>query len=239
MNRVNLIQESYQRLFPEKEFSYLTDMEYNRRLSNFNANISYSYNRIKINLNLQWKDIDDEIKIGLIQHLLLKVFKKKNKKNTVNIELYNNFIKNIPTLTPKTKDDPVLNSSFTRVNNVFFSDSLEKPNLIWGSRAYRKLASYNFHEDAVTVSSIFCDAEEEVLDYLMYHELLHKYHKFKHKNGRSSFHTRAFREDESKYPQQNEIEKKIEDIIRSKKGNKRKEQKQKNKKENFWRFMLG
>ena len=72
-----LIRESFQRLFPNKEWNYQEDMEYNRRLSNFNANISLRRDKIKVNLNLEWKDIDDEIKIGLIQHLLLKIFKKK------------------------------------------------------------------------------------------------------------------------------------------------------------------
>ena len=95
---MNLIQESFQRLFPEKEFSHQTYFEYNRRLSSFNANILLRNNKISVHLNLQWKDIDNEIKIGLIQTLLLKVFKRKV--NTSNIELYNNFIKNIPACIP-------------------------------------------------------------------------------------------------------------------------------------------
>ena len=212
---MTLIQESFQRLFPEKEFHYKTVLEYNRRLSNFNANIKLKYNTIYVNLNLQWKDIDDEIKIGLIQHLLLKILKKKS--NSANIELYNNFIKNIPLLTPKTKSDPVLKESFNRINEQFFNLKMEKPNLTWGQQAFRKLASYNFHDDTVTVSSIFKDAQQEVLDYLMYHELLHKHHQFNHKNGRSRFHTKEFRAAEKLYPQQEEIEKKINQIIRNKK----------------------
>lgn len=216
---MDLIQESFHRLFPDREFTCQTEMEYNRRLSNFNANIKLCQNTIFVNLNLQWKDIDAEIKIGLIQHLLLKLFKQK--KNSPNIELYNNFIKNIPILTPKTKTDPILEESFHRVNAQFFYNSLEKPNLEWGQKAYRKLASYNFHDDTVTVSNIFSDAEGKVLDYLMYHELLHKFHKFKHKNGRSSFHTKTFKEDEARYPDYQEIEKKITGIIRSKKSRKK------------------
>ncbi|MDP3734239.1 MAG: hypothetical protein Q8R37_03340, partial [Nanoarchaeota archaeon] len=73
---MDLIQESFQRLFPEQEFRYKTAMEYNRRLSHFNANVKLEYNTLSVNLNLQWKDIDDEIKIGLIQHLLLKILKQ-------------------------------------------------------------------------------------------------------------------------------------------------------------------
>ena len=64
---MNLIQESYQRLFPEKEFPFEAELEYNRRLSLFNANISLRRNQLNLHLNLQWKDIDNEIKIGLIQ----------------------------------------------------------------------------------------------------------------------------------------------------------------------------
>ena len=74
---MNLIQESFQRLFPTKEFSYHAEIEYNRRLSDFNANIRLQHNRLSLHLNLQWKDIDEEIKIGLIQHLLLRIFKER------------------------------------------------------------------------------------------------------------------------------------------------------------------
>lgn len=212
---MDLIQESFQRLFPDKEFRYKTAMEYNRRLSHFNANIKLEYNQLSVNLNLQWKDIDDEIKIGLIQHLLLKILKQR--KNTANIELYHNFIKNIPVLTPKTNIDPVLEASFNRINEHFFATGIEKPNLIWGQQAFRKLASYNFHDDTITVSSIFKNARVEVLDYLMYHELLHKHHQFKHNNGRSRFHTKEFRDAEHFYPKHELMEKEINQLIRSQK----------------------
>ncbi len=218
---MNLIQESYQRLFPDKDFSYQEEMEYNRRLGDFNANISLHKDTIKVNLNLQWKDIDEEIKIGLIQHLLLKIFKnnkiKNSKKNTANIELYNNFVRNIPLLTPKTKTDRALEESFNRVNGRFFSSEMEKPNLAWGTESRRKLAGYNFHNDTITISTVFKDAANEVLDYLMYHELLHKHHKFRHKNGRSSFHTREFRRDEKLFQNHNIMEENISRIIAKRK----------------------
>lgn len=217
---MNLIQESYQRLFPEKEFSYQTELEYNLRLSDFNSNIHLYGNKISLHLNLQWKDIDDEIKIGLVQSLLLRILKKKV--NTMNIELYNNFIRNIPLLTQKINFDPHLEESFQRVNGEFFNQELEKPNLSWGSASTRKLASYNFHNDTVTVSTIFKESNLEVLDYLMYHELLHKQQKYYHKNGRSFFHTGVFRTAENLYPNKNGIEREIQKIIRSSRGVKKK-----------------
>lgn len=210
---MNLLKESYRRLFPNKDFLYQTEMEYNRRLSDFNANIQLHKNKIILHLNLQWKDIDPEIKIGLIQHLILKIFKKKNK-TTHNIELYNNFIKKIPILTKKTKSHPVLEQSFRRINQNFFYNQLEQPNLEWGTNSIRKLASYNFHNDTVTISTIFKETKENILDYLMYHELLHKQQKFQHKNGRSYYHTRKFRKAENLYPDKTQIDKEINQIIK-------------------------
>ena len=210
---MTLIQESFQRLFPEKDFNYHTQLEYNRRLSSFNANITCTLTKIKIHLNLQWKDIDDEIKIGLIQHLLLKVFKKKI--TTTNIQLYHNFIKNIPILTPKTKIDPYLHASFQRIQTKFLQN-IELPNLQWGADAKRKLAHYNFHNDTVTLSSLFKEAPQHIIDYLMYHELLHKKHQFNHKNGRSSYHNKQFREEEAIYPNFKQIDKEISLFLRTK-----------------------
>ena len=221
---MNLIQTSYQRLFPDTQLPYQTAMEYNRRLSDFNANIRLSRNTLFLHLNLQWKDIDEEIKIGLVQHLLLRILKKKG--NTPNIDLYHNFIRNIPTLMPKTKNDQMLESSFVRINHQFFQNHVEQPNLEWGTNSFRKLASYNFHNDTITVSTLFTDARAEILDFLMYHEMLHKHHKFKHHNGRSSFHTREFREAEHAYPDHEMIEKEITAILR-----------QKRRRTSWWRFL--
>ena len=210
---MSLIQESFNRLFPDKEFTYQTRMEYNRRLSDFNANISLHKNTIRINLNLQWKDIDEEIKIGLIQHLLSRVFKEK--RHTPNIDLYHNFTKNIHILTPKTKFDSQLESSFVRLNQLFFFNQLKSPNLQWGQASTRRLAHYNFHNDTITISTIFKEASQEVLDYVMYHELLHKHFKFSHKNGRSSYHSKEFREAERRYPNYKKKEREISQLIRT------------------------
>jgi predicted SprT family Zn-dependent metalloprotease len=210
---MELIKESYQRLFPNKEFLYQTTLEYNRRLSPFNANITLHKNKIKINMNLEWKSIDEEIKIGLIQHLLLRILKKKA--NTTNIDIYTNFTKNIHILTPKNKIDPHLEQSFNRVNNQFFQNALEKPNLIWGKNSKRKLACYNFHNDTISVSTIFKENDTTVLDYIMYHEMLHKHLKFKQNNSRHAYHTKEFKEAERLYPHYKEIEKQINTIIRS------------------------
>jgi hypothetical protein len=200
---MTLITQAYEQLF-QKESIYQTSMEYNRRLAPFNANIRLHKHHLRVNLNLEWKGIDNQIKIGLIQHLLLRLF--KSKRHTQNIDLYNNFLRNIDVLTPKDNIDPHLEVTFEKLNTQFFFNQLEKPNLQWGTASFRKLGSYNFHNDTITVSTLFKDASEDVLGYLVYHEMLHKHHKFSHKNGRSSYHSTAFRQDEKQYPNQPEME---------------------------------
>lgn len=232
---MSLIQESFQRLFPEKEWKYLSEIEYNRRLSNFNANISMRHQKIKVNFNLEWKDIDDEIKIGLIQHLLLKIFKKKG--NTHNIDLYNNFVRNIDILAVKDTFDPVLEKSYNRLNTQFFDNTLEKPNLVWGKESFRKLASYNFHNDTITMSTIFKGGKQEMLDQVMYHELLHKFFKFGHKDGRNSFHSPEFRRAERKFPSFHEIEIEIGQLIRTKKRMKTINENKERKNGSLWDFI--
>ncbi|PIN88014.1 hypothetical protein COV12_00730 [Candidatus Woesearchaeota archaeon CG10_big_fil_rev_8_21_14_0_10_32_24] len=232
---MSLIQESFQRLFPERTWNYEEETEYNRRLSDFNANISLRHQKIKINMNLQWKDIDDEIKIGLIQHLLLKILKKKG--NTHNIDLYNNFVKNIDILTVKDNFDPLLEKSFDRLNALFFDNTLEKPNLIWGKESFRKLASYNFHNDTIVMSTIFKDEKQKMLDHVMYHELLHKFFKFAHNNGRNSFHSPEFRRAERKFPYFHEIEREIGQLIRTKKRMKTIRENKQHKNGSLWDFI--
>lgn len=215
---MNLIQEAFQRLFPERTFDFQGVLKYNKKLGDFNANIRLQENLLRINLNHKWKEIEPEIKIGLIQTLLLKMLAKKygerQRGRTFNIELYNSFIKKIPSFTQKTKTEPSLEEAFQRVNQNYFSRQLEKPNLSWGAASFRKLACYNFHNDTVVVSAVFREAPGEVLDYLLYHELLHKKEKFNYKNNRNYFHTRKFRKAEGLFLNKKQIEGKINQIIR-------------------------
>src|SRR3989344_474616 len=225
---MNLIEESFQRLFPEQHFSYATELLYNRKLGHLNANIRHTPRTIAVHLNLHWKAIVNEIKIGLVQHLLLKVFKQRGR--TPNIILYHNFIKNAHLVAPKTKTDPTLEASFQRMNGHFFSNALEQPNLQWGKAAFRKLASYNFQSDTITVSTLFQQAASELLDYLLYHEMLHKHFKFRNTKERCSYHSREFREAERQYPEQEKREKEIEALIRN-------QQRTLRRKKGFWGWL--
>jgi hypothetical protein len=71
-----------------------------------------------------------------------------------------------------------LDESFNRVNAAYFQSGLVQPELCWSPvRARRILGSYQERYDRLIISRVFDSLAVPlfVLDYLMYHELLHKF----------------------------------------------------------------
>ncbi|MBR9692917.1 M48 family metallopeptidase [Candidatus Woesearchaeota archaeon] len=62
-----------------------------------------------------------------------------------------------------------------------------------------KLGHYEYATDTISISTALKEAPE-LLDYVLYHEMLHKKHKFtESKGGNTRSHTKAFRDEEKKY----------------------------------------
>jgi predicted metal-dependent hydrolase len=163
---------------------------------------------MQFSLSRLWKNVDEEIQIGLVQSLVVRMGKLRNI-NTSEMKLYESFIKGLSKYARKHIYDPQLEESFNRVNDAFFSGGMEKSNLIFASESFHKLGSYEYGTDTVYISTIFKDLpidEQKFLDYVMYHELLHKKHTFNVKNGRHRAHTTAFRTDEKKFGPESEEE---------------------------------
>ncbi|MBI2649994.1 SprT-like domain-containing protein [Candidatus Woesearchaeota archaeon] len=203
----SIIEEAFQQLYPEKELKYNFSLKYSRKFKPYNANVKLRNNNLMFNLSRNWKKISKEIQIGLIQELLGKIL--KNKKKTINIELYNLFMKNVHLAVPKTKTDAILEESFNRVNDAYFNGMLDKPNLEWGNNSINKLGSYEYGSDTITISTIFKNEKKELLDYVMHHEMLHKKFKFQSKNGRNVHHSSEFRRMEAKFENRDLAEKEI------------------------------
>ena len=124
------------------------------------------------------------------------------------------FLKNVRIAVPKTKTDDILEASFNRNNDNFFNGMLDIPNLQWGSSSTSKLGSYEYGSDAITISMIFRHADPMLLDYVMYHEMLHKKFKFESKNGRTLHHSPEFKRMEAKFPNRDLMEKEISKLAR-------------------------
>jgi len=96
-----------------------------------------------------------------------------------------------------------LEESFRRVNEDYFHGQLEQPDLCWSPvRARRILGSYQERNDRLIISQLFDTPKVPlfVLDYLMYHELLHKFLGIGRRNdGKRCMHGKEFREIEKQF----------------------------------------
>ena len=96
-----------------------------------------------------------------------------------------------------------LDEIFERVNRIFFQNKLEKPVLSWSQKKTRRLFG---HQDAVhntiVISRTLDDSRvpQFVVEFVLYHELLHIVHPTRVVNGKRQIHSTAFRRDEKKFP---------------------------------------
>ena len=91
---------------------------------------------------------------------------------------------------------------FARLNRRYFDNALSKPALSWSARRTKRiLGHHDAVHDAIVISRSL-DLESVpvyVLEYVMYHEMLHVKHKSRVINGRRIFHTPAFRTEERRF----------------------------------------
>ena len=207
---MKLVKESFQKLYPKKIFLFNAKLKYSKACKGYNANIKLYNNIIEARLSKRWININKEIQMGLIQSLLVKLF--KNKKRTTNIDLYNNFIKNIHIAIPKINSHPLLESSFDRVNKKYFSELIERPNLEF-NKSVNKLGSYEYGSDIITITKYLKDAPQGILDYVMYHEMLHKKYKFNNTGIKTNHHPKEFKEEEEKFENSEIIEKQLKKLV--------------------------
>jgi len=102
-----------------------------------------------------------------------------------------------------------LNEIFARVNDAYFGGLMLKPALTWNrTLTARKFGHYQPGRDTIMISITLDDPEVPAfaLDFVMYHELLHKKHGSMTVNGRRVSHSPAFRAEEKRFAQYYEAE---------------------------------
>jgi hypothetical protein len=203
----SLVERAYKDLFPESEAEYAFSIVYTGRLKPYGANVSIRPGSMQFKLSRKWYGVSPEIQMGIIQELMLKILKKK--KNTMYIDLYNNFVKSLHLAIPKDLNEPQLEASFNRINERYFLGLVERPNLKWGQESTRTFGSYDFKTDTIKISTIFKDTEDKYLDYIMYHETLHKQRKFFKSGTKTYYHDARFKRLEAIFENGEQIEKEL------------------------------
>lgn len=206
---------------PEKKVS----VRYSSKFSSYNATIASSSTYIQFRLSRDFSEVGDEIKIGVMQYLLTRLHKKKLPllQATLEMQLYDTFLKKIGEWHSSSGGkivDKELEESFERINKTYFDSFMLAPTIKWGTQSKTRIGYYTFANDTVTLSTILKGERQEICDardYVLYHELLHKKHKYEHKEGRTRSHTKEFRKDEAKFITQTgeDPEKLLERVVRN------------------------
>ena len=107
-------------------------------------------------------------------------------------------------LTPPTGGSYDLESMFDAINLQYFDGRLEKPRLGWSVRRSRRLLGHYDHAHHAIVISRLLDSPAVprfVVEYVLYHEMLHLKHPVEYRAGRRCVHSPEFKRDERRFPQ--------------------------------------
>jgi predicted metal-dependent hydrolase len=110
-----------------------------------------------------------------------------------------------------------LEEIFDNLNFWYFKGQLAKPVLTWSAKkTYRILGHHDATHDTIVVSRSLdsADTPRYVVEYIVFHEMLHIHHPTVHHNGRRYNHTAAFRRDERRFPYYQQAEDWIERSVR-------------------------
>ncbi|MCS7044435.1 MAG: M48 family peptidase [Bryobacteraceae bacterium] len=91
---------------------------------------------------------------------------------------------------------------FRSLRDRYFGPLLPEPQLGWSRRPSRTLLGHFDHVHNAIVLSSWLDRPEVprfVVEYVMYHEMLHMKHPVEHRRHRRSIHPPAFREEEKRF----------------------------------------
>ncbi|HLM00257.1 MAG TPA: hypothetical protein VK400_04315 [Pyrinomonadaceae bacterium] len=92
-----------------------------------------------------------------------------------------------------------LEEIFDRLNGVYFQNSMPKPVLTWSAQeTFQRLGHHDSMHETLVVSKSLDDEKVPayVVEYVVYHEMLHIKHPTVLRGGRRYNHTSAFRRDE-------------------------------------------
>jgi hypothetical protein len=108
-----------------------------------------------------------------------------------------------------------LDEMFAELNERYFLGSLERPLLSWSQRKARRVLGHHDHIHGTIIISRALDGSEIprfVVEYVLYHEMLHVKHPPRLVQGRTIYHSRQFRSDERRFEQFEEALKWLEKI---------------------------
>jgi hypothetical protein len=103
-----------------------------------------------------------------------------------------------------------LEEIFEELNRRFFHGLMGRPQLTWSrDHARNRLGHYDPAHNTIVISKVFDDPRvpRHVVEYIVYHEMLHLKHPVKLRGSRRCVHSREFMEEEKLFPSLADVKK--------------------------------
>lgn len=202
--------------------------------ANANCYIRWKEQHLHVSLADSLKHAPPQITEAIAYILLCKIYRKRIPESA--LEAYHEYMNSGETrdrlsrvrrergtkrMDPAQGNHFDLGEIFNELNGTFFEDGLRVPAIGWSKTASnRVLGHYDPTHHAIVISR-FLDRPEagyDLVRYVMYHEMLHIKHPIEYDGPRRVIHSRAFKEDERRYPQFTALKEKLRDLCHQKKA---------------------
>jgi len=181
--------------------------------------IEWNRKTITIKVGQYFNNAPDHIIEILAIILLAKIY--KNKVDLKIRKIYNQYAHKLQEDIPKKRRKiPIeyesdgmyfnLRFLFDKINKTYFENNLAVKYLGWSkNKSYTRLGYYDQERNLLVISKIFDSRKvpQNVVEFLLYHEMLHIMLPSQKINGRRKIHTNEFRELEQRFPDFKQIEK--------------------------------
>jgi len=215
-NRLLKIFNSIQRDYFNKKYKKI-EVDFHKFRS-LKHTIEWTPWRIRIRVNAHFRQAPDKIIELLAIILLAKVYRVRVERN-IRTD-YNSYVEILKESLPVKKHNRLdayeskgkrfdLAALFDQINGRYFENNLVIPTLGWSrNNSYWRLGFYDKERNLLVISRVFDQSgvPEEVVQYLVYHEMLHIHFPSVRKNGRRIIHPREFRITEKKFPNYEDIQ---------------------------------
>ncbi|MBI4399587.1 M48 family metallopeptidase [Candidatus Micrarchaeota archaeon] len=187
-----MLKEAFLEIFPEKPVPTFNQIVYSSRIRFYNAYASLRNSEITIKLSKNYENVNRSVVIGVLQSLLSRIYRKKivtQRMREAGIFLEQQRKEYRPRIKNETPQE--LKESFQRINLEYFDNLLQMPLLNWGRDSYRRLGQYVGTFNLIRISRRLEKSPPYVLDYIMYHEMLHL-QRDRNRKKHAKVHTKEF-----------------------------------------------
>jgi hypothetical protein len=211
----SIFQSIHKKYFPRKLKKIDAKFFSFRRIKH---SIEWTPFHIRIKVSHYFKDAPHSIMEILAIILIARIYKRRVDSSIR--KKYREYLEQLEQKLPPTRSHSLdsynakgkvfdLESVFLQLNMNYFENLLDLPVLGWSkTKSYRRLGFYDEKRNLLVISRIFdaSSVPEEIVNYLVYHEMLHIYYPAEKKNGRRIVHTPAFKMAEKRFPKYENIQ---------------------------------